>query len=82
MGFAGSPLDSMYSPAMDGLFVIRLIGVLIAAAGMGALVANLRRPRSWASPTYAWATRDRQLVLDVALIVIGVVIALVAVSLA
>ena len=77
-----SSLDSMYSPAMDGLFVIRLVGVLIAAAGMGALVANLRRPRSWASPTYAWATRDRQLVLDVALIVIGVVIALAAVSLA
>ena len=69
----------MYSPAMDALFVLRLIGILIAAAGVGVLVTNLRRRRSWTSPNVAWA-RDRQLVLAVALIVIGVVIALVAVS--
>jgi hypothetical protein len=67
---------------MDGLFVFRLFGIAMAAVGMGALVVNLRRPRSWTSPTYAWATRDRQRVLDVALIVVGVVIALAAVTLA
>jgi hypothetical protein len=73
----------MYSAeAMDGLFVIRLIGVLIAAIGVGALVATLRRPRSSTSPTAPWATRDRQLVLDVAFIVMGVAIALAAVRLA
>ena len=75
-------IDSMYSPAMDGLFVFRLFGIVMAAVGVGALVVNLRRPRGWTSPTYAWATRDRQLVLDVALIVVGVVIALAAVTLA
>ena len=50
----------------------------MAAVGMGALVANLRRPRGRTSPTFAWATRDRQLVLDVVLVVIGVAIALAA----
>lgn len=68
----------MYSPAMDRLFDFRIIGVVMAAIGMGALVTNLRRPRGWTSPAFAWATRDRQLVLDVALIVVGVVIALAA----
>jgi len=65
---------------MDVPFLYRLIGILIAAVGVAALVANLRPPRSWTSPTYRWATRDRQLVLDVALIVVGVAIALIAVS--
>ena len=71
----------MYSPFVDGLFVVRLVGILIAAAGMWALVSHLRRPRSSTSPTSAWPTRDRQLVLDVGLIVIGLVVALAAVSL-
>ena len=57
---------------MDAPFVIRIIGVLIAAVGMGAVVANLRR-RSM-SPTYAWA------ILGLALIIGGIVVALAAVS--
>lgn len=52
--------------------MIRIIGVLIAAVGMGAVVANLRR-RSM-SPTYAWA------ILGLALIIGGIVVALAAVS--
>jgi hypothetical protein len=72
----------MYSPAMNGIFVLRLIGVLVAALGVGALVGTLRRPYSSTSPTSGWATRERRLILDLAVILIGVVISLVAVQLA
>jgi hypothetical protein len=63
---------------MDWLFAFRVVGVAMAAVGVGALVTNLRRPRSWTSPTWAWATRDRQLVLAAALIVVGFGIAFAA----
>jgi hypothetical protein len=72
----------MYSRAMNGIFALRLIGVLVAAVGVGALVGTIRRPYSSTSPTSAWATRDRRLILDLVVILIGVVISLVAVQLA
>ena len=75
-------MGSMYSRSMDGLLVLRLFGVVIAAIGVGTLVANLRRPSTWASPTRAWDTRHARLVLAVGLIVMGVLIALAAVQLA
>jgi hypothetical protein len=59
----------------------RLVGGLFVVVGAVAMIVNVRRPRDWVSPTYSWATRDRQVILDAILIVVGIVIFLVAAAL-
>jgi hypothetical protein len=50
------------------------IGLVFVAVGVFGLVVNGRRPRDWVSPTFSWATRDRQVVLDALLAIIGFLI--------
>jgi hypothetical protein len=66
----GVVLDDLISPKM-------FFAIIIAATGVLALTEHLFRYDSQ-RPTYRWVTRERSIVLDIIVVLIGVVLILFA----